>query len=351
FTAVHRAAVDLTRRGELARHPSYFEYLTATAFVHFARTGAEIAVLEVGMGGRLDATNVTEPLVSVITNVALDHEQFLGSTVEAIAIEKAGVIKPGRPVISGCESGGPADVIRRRCEDLGCDFLDLPRAAHVSKAVAIEGRFTFDLELSGMHYSGLALPLAGSFQIRNAVAAIAAAQTLRRQGVSIPPHAIQEGLESALWPGRLQTIYHHPLVLLDGAHNPAAARELARFVREQLSGRRVRLVYGSMRDKAIEEIAEALFPLAQEVYLTRPNAARAAAPDEILRRARTQPERVMIESEPRRALEEALEASAAEDVILVAGSLFLVGAILQAWQEGRLALERCPAGAVSVQPI
>ncbi|MGH9397190.1 MAG: bifunctional folylpolyglutamate synthase/dihydrofolate synthase [Terriglobia bacterium] len=351
FTRVHQAAMELAGRGELVRHPSYFEYLTATAFLHFARVQVEIAVLEVGMGGRLDATNVTEPLVSVITNVALDHEQFLGGTLEAIAFEKAGVIRPGCPVVSGCEIEGPAEVIRRRCRELNSELLDLPRVAHVSNRRAHDGNFSFDLELDSSHYSALAPALAGGFQVKNAIAAVAAAQLLQRQGLPIPLRTIEEGLGRARWPGRLETIHRRPLVLLDGAHNPAAARELACFVREQLSGRCVRLVYASMRDKAIDEITEILFPLAHEVYLTRPAVTRAASPNEILKRARTQPERVMIDPDPPRAVEEAFQASEEEDVILVAGSLFLVGAILRAHRDGVLALERRPAGAVSVQPI
>lgn len=351
FSRVHQTAVEQAARGVLERRLSYFEYLTATAFLYFARTQVEIAVLEVGMGGRLDATNVAEPLVSVITNVALDHEQFLGSTVEAIALEKAGVIKPGCPVVSGCEAEGPAEVIRNRSEELGCEWWDLPRVARVSNMKAREGNFSFDLDLRGTRYSGLALSLAGGFQVKNAIAAVAAAHLLQRQGILIPLRAIEEGLSHAHWPGRLETVNHFPLVLLDGAHNPAAAGELARFMLEQFSGRRVRLVYASMRDKAIDEITELLFPLAHEVYLTRPNVDRAASPDEILQRARTQPERVMIEPDPQRAVEEALQSSAGEDVILVAGSLFLVGAILQALQEGLLPADRFPAGALSVQPI
>lgn len=351
FTQVSDAASGLFAQGMMARQPSYFEMLTAAAFVHFARAGVEIAVLEVGMGGRLDATNVVEPLVSVITNVALDHEQYLGSTVEAIAVEKAGVIKPGCPAISGCENEAAAQVIRGRCRETGSNLLDLRRAAHISNVRPHGARYSFDLELEGVQYRGMLPALAGRFQIKNAVAAVAAAHALRRQGMKIPAGAIEEGMSGAQWPGRLQAINERPLVLLDGAHNPAAAAELAGFIREQLHGRRIRLVYASMRDKAIENIASSLFPLAYAVYLTRPDVERAATAEEILARLHGQHGQVVVEPRPARALEIAVEASAEDDVVIVAGSLFLVGAILEALENGLLVLQPGPAAAVSDEPL
>lgn len=351
FTQVHGAASGLFAQGMIARQPSYFEMLTASAFVHFSRAGVEIAVLEVGMGGRLDATNVVEPLVSVITNVALDHEQYLGSTVEAIAVEKAGVIKPGCPAISGCEDEAAAQVIRGRCRKTGSDLLDLRRAARVSNVRPHGGRYSFDLELDDVQYRGMMPALAGRFQIKNAVASVAAAHVLRRQGMRVSAGAIEGGVSGARWPGRLHAICERPLVLLDGAHNPAAAAELAGFIRERLRGRRMRLVYASMRDKAIEDIASSLFPLADTVYLTRPGVERAATAEEILARLQVQHGHVVVEPIPARALGSAVEASAEEDVVIVAGSLFLVGAILEARENGLLALRPGPNVAISNEPL
>lgn len=302
------------------------------------------------MGGRLDATNVVHPLVSVITNVSLDHEQYLGSTVAAIAVEKAGVIKSGCPAISGCEDEAAAQVIQRRCRETGSDLLDLRQVAHISNVRSHGGRYSFDMELGGIYYRGLTPPLAGRFQIKNAVAAVAAAQILQQRGMSVSSEAIEEGLIGAQWPGRLEAIHSRPLVLLDGAHNPAAAAELAGFIREQLTGRRIRLVYASMRDKAIGEITSTLFPLVHSVYLTQPGVERAATPEEILSRVRTQPERLAIEPAPATALENAVEASAEEDVVIVAGSLFLVGAILEARWNGDLAFYNRPTPDVGAEP-
>ncbi len=335
-TVARGQADRLLSRGLLKKTLSFFELLTATAFFHFARQAVDFVVLEVGMGGRLDATNVTEPLVAVITNVELDHEQFLGTTRAAIAAEKAGVIRAGRPVISGCEDQDAASVVRQRAVDLGAEWVDLRQRSRIKRLLSHDGCFSFDLELDEDQFIGLAPSLAGRVQIKNATAAVAAAWALEREGLRIPRTAVQEGLRSARWPGRLEFIGERPQMLLDGAHNPAAARELARFVREELAGRRVRLVFASMRDKKIEEISRELFPLAQEVYLTQTAMARSASPEEILGRAAYRPERVVIQPDPILAVRSACRASAEEDLVLVAGSLFLAGVIEEARRGGQL---------------
>ncbi len=339
FSEVRRAVDTLMETKSLLQRPSFFEYLTATAFLHFARAGIDFAVLEVGMGGRLDATNIVMPRVAVITNVDLDHMEFLGHTHAAIAREKAGVIKQGRPAVSSCHHPDATEVIRQRCAKLNADLLETGRFARVSNLRTQNGRYIFDLALNGDCFADLISPLPGRFQVRNAAAAAAAAWRLAQDGVSLSPSAIIEGLRTAAWPGRLERVHGRPLVLLDGAHNAAAARELADFVREEFPGRRLRLVYASMRDKAIGEISDSLFPLAEEVYLTRPALARAASAEEILAAARVDPGNTVIEPVPARAVERARHSAAPDDVILVAGSLFLVGAVKQALQEGKLSLD------------
>ena len=187
----------------------------------------------------------------------------------------------------------------------------------------------------------------GRFQVKNAVAAIAAARELAQQGWKISEAAIGEGLRKARWPGRLEVVSERPFAVLDGAHNPAAAREVAAFVREQWPGRRLILVYATMRDKAIGEIARILFPLAQKVYLTRPEQARAAAPEEILAAADFAPPSVVIQSDTVRAFEAALGECAPEDIVLAAGSLFLVGEI----KRGRQAHPMAPRIAAAQSAI
>lgn len=338
FTEVCDVVDRLLGQGVLPQRPSFFEFLTAAGFLHFARSRVDFAVLEVGMGGRLDATNVTEPRVAIITNVALDHMEFLGSTRQAIAREKAGVIKAGRPVVSSCEHPEAEEVVRRCCGELEAELTETSTFATLSNVRNMDGRYTFDLALNGDRFSSLAPALCGRFQMKNAVAAVAAAWRLSREGFSIPHRAIEEGLRRATWPGRLEKIQDRPSVILDGAHNPAAAKEIAAFVREQYAGRKLRLVYASMRDKAIGEISQILFPVAEEVYLTRPALTRAASPEEILAAASFKPPRVSVKLEPEQALRAATQASSPDDVVLAAGSLFLVGALKQALLDGRLTL-------------
>lgn len=328
---VREAVEDLTGTGILATSPSFFEFLTATAFVHFARAGAEFVVLEVGMGGRLDATNVTEPRVAVITSIDLDHQEYLGSTLAEIAGEKAGVIKRARPVVSAVAKPEAAEVIRRRCADLDAPLFEISRRMELRPLRTDHGRYHFDLVFDGELFQGLSSPLPGRFQMENAATAVAAAWLLRGAGLSQISHdTIRSGLEQTRWPGRLEVVSKSPLVILDGAHNPAGAAEIAEFVREHLAGRKLRLVYGSMRDKAVREMTRILWPLADEVYLTAPKHARTMTPKDILAVAGSEPNAFVIEPVAALAVARAIAASAPEDVLLVAGSLFLVGEIKKA---------------------
>ncbi len=338
FTRVAAAVERLVSLGSLEKPPSFFEFLTATAFQHFANAAAEFVVLEVGMGGRLDATNVTEPRVALITNIDFDHMEFLGSTLGAIATEKAGVIKPHRPVISAVENAEAAAAIRRRAEECQAELLELKDLAQITNLRSHEGHYSFDLALGEEAFAGLTCPLMGKFQVKNTAVAVAGAWRLRAEGFKIPRESILNGLRAAGWPARLETISLRPLVLLDGGHNPGAAHEVATFIREELSGRRVRLVYASMRDKAIREICASLFPLASEVFVTHPDHVRAATPEEIMAALDFRPAHLQIEREPVRALEKACRASSPHDVVLVVGSLFLAGAIKKALREGKLGL-------------
>jgi dihydrofolate synthase/folylpolyglutamate synthase len=338
FTEVRQVVDGLLEEKSLGQLPSFFEFLTATAFHYFAQVGASFVVLEVGMGGRLDATNVTRPRVAVITNVGFDHVEFLGSTLATIGREKAGVIKPGTPVVSGCEQEEAAEVIRERCAELGAELLETGSFAWLWGLQSLQGHYMFNLCLDTDCFASLSSPLRGKFQVKNAVAAVTAAWRLSQDDSRITRSAIVKGLQSTAWPGRLEKVLEHPLVLLDGAHNPAAAGVLAEFVQEELRGRRLRLVYGSMRDKAIGEISEILFPLAAGVYLTRPQVPRAATAEEILAAAGFHPEGLVIEPEPCLAVRRACQASSPEDAVLVIGSLFLVGAVKKALWEGQLQL-------------
>lgn len=310
FDAVHEAAETLLQEERLDAHPSYFEIVTAMALMTF-RQQCDIGVLEVGLGGRLDATNVVTPELCVITPVAFDHESFLGNSLEAIASEKAGILKPGIPVILAKQLEAAEAVILARAREFHCRVIrteDTP----VSSVSATKNGSTFGLD--GVAYE-CALP--GRHQVDNAAAAIRCCKAL-----GVDTSHIQAGLKDVKWPGRLEFVAREPDFVLDGAHNPAGAAALAAYIREFCAGHPVWLVYGAMRDKAMEEVTSQLFPLAERVIATAPKFPRALRPDAILAVtehpnstvAQTVPEAIQLARlAPRNA------------IVFFTGSLFLVG--------------------------
>ena len=298
FEVVHEAA----GRADLDAHPTYFETVTAMAFWLFREMGVEIAVIEVGLGGRLDSTNVVEPELTVITPVDLDHQIFLGDTIEQIASEKAGILKPGVPAVFARQSPRAKGVLETRAAELG---------VRVSRA---EDFVVRDLEIHarGSRFSGIECPLAGEHQVENAITAALALDAL---AVS------RNGIAETRWPGRLEHVSPNPDVILDGAHNPAGARAIAKYVHRFYADRKRWMIFGAMADKAITELGAILFPLADELILTAVNSSRsmpAADLAAIAGRGRLAPNAV-------EALRLTANGASSDDVILVTGSLFLVG--------------------------
>ena len=310
FETVHARAEQLLASEQLDAHPSYFETVTAMALVLF-RESCEIAVLEVGLGGRLDATNVITPELCVITPVAYDHEAFLGNTLESIASEKAGILKPRVPVVFSPQLPVAETTILARARELGCEIVradDYPVSE--IRTTPRDSEFC----LSGQSYRCV---LPGRHQIDNARTAILACRRL-----NIPEQAIQAGLTKVAWPGRLEYVSQNPDFVLDGAHNPAGAAALASYIRDFCAHRPVWLVYGAMRDKAIDEVTQQLFPLATQLILTAPNFPRALRPEAILEVA-SHPNAHIAPSVPE-AIEIARTAPS-DAVVFFTGSLFLVG--------------------------
>ena len=270
FEAVHAAAERLLAREEIEVHPSFFETVTAMAFVAFAAASLDVVVLETGLGGRLDATNLVDPEIAVITPIDFDHEAFLGSSIQSIAAEKAGILKPGRPAVFAQQRPEAFSVLEKRALE-----LDVPVA--LSSAWRIEDlrceKFGSRFTLSADEEIPIVCPLAGRHQVENARTAVAA---LKVFGVSTA--AIVKGIEAARWPGRLELVARHPDIILDGAHNPAGARALADYIQLFFAGEPIRIVYGAMRDKAVDEVIDTLFPLAAEVIVTAPDQPRALNP-------------------------------------------------------------------------
>jgi dihydrofolate synthase/folylpolyglutamate synthase len=365
FTRVHAAIEELLATGALAAHPTYFECVTAMAFDYFARQKVDLAVIEVGMGGRLDSTNIIVPEVAIITRIDFDHENFLGHSIEEIAAEKAGIIKrsagpapdgsagPGAWVVSAAGHPAAAQVVRRRATQLNARLIEVGSAYRVSSMISQNGcyRFLATEQSNGVvaqrfrpaNFAGrgpeafrpwqieIALPLAGRFQVQNALTAIAAARLLAERGFALDDAAIARGLASVRWPGRLERLQDRPAVYLDGTHNPAGARELVAFWKQEFPGCRIHLIYGAMRDKAVDEIAGLLFPRAASVILTQSPQPRSISASTLASLTRHLAPSVEVIPEPSAAFERALELAAPEDIVFATGSLYLIGDLRHHW--------------------
>jgi dihydrofolate synthase/folylpolyglutamate synthase len=316
FDQVHAAAERLIAAGALDAHPTYFETVTAMAFVAFREAGVRITVLEVGLGGRLDATNVVLPRLAVITPIDFDHEVFLGRSLTSIAEEKGGILKPGAPAVFAVQRPEAAQALAAAAAALGIEPVWTSDWRVEDLSLYPGGSCSTLLHGSRPAYR-IDCPLAGEHQVTNAVTAVVALDRL-----GFPAEVIREGIRQTRWPGRLERVSAAPEIILDGAHNPAGARALAAYINRFFDGRHVWLIYGAMRDKAVEEIGSILFPLADQIVATAPKMARALRPETIREladhpRLRTAP-----------TLEEALaivrREAAPEDAVFVTGSLFLV---------------------------
>jgi dihydrofolate synthase / folylpolyglutamate synthase len=361
---VEGTAERLVLEGRLPWHPSFFEMLTAIGFEYFARVQVDIAVLEVGMGGRLDATNVIEPRLSVITDISLDHQKFLGNTVAQIAREKAGIIRPNGVVVTLPQEPAANDVIGNRILDLQAKAVSaVPYVPPVSPSsmhypvLKIRGKSltaeaaeraektaigfsegggngmrtcvsSYPLEVLGKEIT-VESPLVGRHQLRNVALAIAAAAVLNKQGLcEISPESIERGIRETHWPGRFQVIPARdgwPEVVFDVAHNPAGAWALRSTLSTVYEDRRMIFVFGAMRDKAIAEMGEILFPLAERVIATPADNPRSATAAEI--RAAARRITVNLEEVPdvASALDRARALAGPQDLVVITGSIYIVG--------------------------
>ena len=329
---VDRTAERLVGEGELPWHPSFFEMLTAIAFEYFTRRKVEIAVLEVGMGGRLDATNVIAPRVSVITDISLDHEKFLGTTVGEIAREKAGIIRPGGVVVTLPQQPQANDVIGNTILDLGARVVSaVPHVPPLSPGSSqYFGRYP--LQVMGRQIL-VDTPLVGRHQLRNVALAIAAAEELSKQGFAITPKSIELGIRQTRWPGRFQVLAAQgdtPEYVFDAAHNPAGAWALRSTLSACYEDRRLLFVFGAMRDKAIGEMAEILFPLAERVIATHADNPRSATPDEIRQAAARSATDIEEAPDVTTALDRARGLAGPKGVVVVTGSIYIVGEAMRA---------------------
>jgi len=309
-------------------HPTFFELTTAMAFLHFAQQAVEVGVIEVGLGGRFDATNVIRPKLAVVTNVSLEHQEYLGRTLAEIGAEKAGIIKAHVPIVTSTRGEG-YEVIRRTASERGAPLVNVGEAyTYTVRHSELAGQ-TLDLTGPRRRYEALRIPLAGRHQADNAVTAVAAAEVLEELGFHLGEEVIRHGLARARWPGRLQIVSDRPRVMLDGAHNPAGAEALAAFLREHRStlGRLI-MVFGVLKDKDWEAMLAPLGPLADQTILTHPPADRGADPHGLLMADRYCA-KMDISADPGEGLTAALNMARPEDTILVTGSLYTVAAALR----------------------
>lgn len=314
--------------------PTYFEFATAMAFEYFARNRIDIAVVETGLGGRLDATNVTNPLVTVITPVSMDHQKHLGDSLEEIAREKGGIIKDAIPLIIGEQESAVARL--------------LESMAKIKNAPAYLSGKDFSAMYSGgnsIDYCGInitlknvELTMCGNFQRGNAAAAIAAVEILNSGNYCLNEEAIRSGMRSAFWPGRFEFLSRDPDVILDGAHNPAAAKILADSIKERYGGKKGIVVAGFMADKDIGGILGEILPVSSRLILTKPNDERAFDPqvkalDSGPLSARVDDCRIEIIPSVKEALDRTSIIAENKDFILVTGSLYMVGEARSIWKE------------------
>jgi len=328
--AVRDAADRLVRRRVLEAHPTFFEVLTAAALAHFRRLQVDVAVLEVGLGGRLDATNVVEPLASAIVSLAFDHEVYLGRSLASIAAEKAGVMREGRSTVIGPLPEEARRAVRTRARVVGARVVEALREARLVAPEPGPGggpRPRLALITPSAAYRGL-LPLPGAHQRDNLLVAIRLLEEAKRAGLGVNLARVAGAVAGTRWPGRLQRIPGEPAIVLDGAHNPAGARALAAHLS---GGPPFALVFAAMADKDVRGLARALFPLASEIVLTTPRVSRAASPEELARRSGRLASRAHREPSVARALRLARRLARARGPrteVVVAGSLYLVGAVL-----------------------
>lgn len=310
-------------RQNLQEDLTYFEFSTAVAFLYFARQKVDVAVLEVGMGGRLDATNLAEPAVSVITNVSLEHCDFLGRTLGAIAREKGALIHEG----GVCVTAARQQSVRKVLEALR--LRRHGRLYRVGRDIRYRrtGHGSFSYYGRRWVMKDLFHPLAGRYQYDNACCALGALEVLSEQGLSIPGEAVVEGLRAVQWEGRMQRIGTTPPLLVDGAHNPAAMAALCRSLREDFSYDKLIVVFGVLADKNYRAMLKLIAPLADRLILTGMKAKRALPPVQIEPFARTLHGCVESVPDSAAALDRAREVADSRDLICVAGSLYLVGEI------------------------
>ncbi|MBC8200288.1 MAG: bifunctional folylpolyglutamate synthase/dihydrofolate synthase [Desulfobacterales bacterium] len=300
---------------------TFFELTTAMALYEFNRQKVDWAVIEAGMGGRLDATNIIKPVISIISNISVEHKKYLGSTVAQIAGEKGGIIKKSVPVITGVKQNKAILVLKKMAAKQSAPFYRFGDAFRVRRSK--NGTFTYfgiDTVWRNMHTG-----LLGNHQVDNAAIVLAACEILNQNKTNLSFQNIKQGLAQNRWPGRLEIVSSSPLILLDGAHNLIATRCLAKFLSENPAKRKITLVTGILNDKPYAAMLACLLPLCSKAILTRPKIDRALSPERLFPAAKKIIQDIEIIPDVGKAIKYAIKTTSVNDAICIAGSLYLVG--------------------------
>lgn len=310
-----------------------FEVTTLLAFLYFAEEKVDYVILEVGLGGRLDATNVVTPIVSVITNVDFDHMAQLGDTLPAIAGEKAGIIKEGSSAVTASLEPEVLQVIRSVCRQKNVPLLEVGKDIVWQKGISDLCKQTFQLKLKDKIYSELQTGLLGEHQILNAAATLGIIVSLNNRGADISEEALRRGLMETVWPGRLEIMQREPVVIVDGAHNEAGAKTLRKALEEVFSYERLILLLGIFADKAVSDVVEQLAPLADSVIVSKSTNPRAMSPEELAEIVKKKNNRVIIKQDIFSGIKEAFALAGKKDLICIAGSLSTMSEARKYWEK------------------
>ena len=318
-------AVKKVHKG--SREPTFFEFTTAMALYEFGRKQVDWAIIETGMGGRLDATNIIKPAVSIISNISLEHKMYLGNTIAQIAAEKGGIIKSKTPAITGARQNSALSVLKAIAEDKSAPFFQYGKNFRVRRNP--NGSFNY-YGLSHA-YKNLLTSLIGPHQITNAALVLAACEILAQNNrVNLTESHLRLGLQNTIWPGRLEFVSESPLIILDGAHNLAAARNLANYLQGNLRDRKLTLVAGILDDKPYKAMLRPLMKQCRRIIVTRPLIDRALEPEILYQEAKRHVSDVTLLPDVDQAVTHALATANSDDVICIAGSLYVVGEAKQA---------------------
>ena len=308
---------------------TYFEYLTAAAFLYFSRKRVDVAVLEVGLGGRLDATNIVDPLVSVITNIALEHTAYLGKTLESIAREKAGIIKKNGVCVTAATQRKVIDVFTGTCRTRHARLLrlgiDFKIKIHRDESISYEGQ--------NRKINGLIIPLRGPHQLCNTALALAVVEIMEQKGYRIDDQAVHKGLAKTRWEARLEILMSNPLFLLDGAHNPAGMASLCRVLEKDFPGRRLILIFSALADKNYRRMLRRIAPLASGIFLPPLKTKRAVDPQVLAAFMESIGYQAAIPENVKASVLQALQCAGEQDLVCACGSLYLAGEVKEIFPE------------------